>query len=222
MRRERRGETVLGGVFVKVQELRGALEQIRWQVAMLIVHEAGCISKVDPAARTNDFDRAKPVQDRFHFAQVAFGQHQNEIVAGQPRRKIRTAARLLQTARKLLQGLVHCGLTVALDHLGKFVHVNGGQAQRGILPARAGNLFAELLLDETSRVQAGDSIKAGGSRNQTGSRVRNNILPAQQLSLPAERPLAVEHPAVEKQKKAQDSPAGLIRTDFVKMLVVPE
>src|ERR1700674_648794 len=100
--------------------------------------------------------------------------------------------------------------------------MNGGQAQRGVLPSRAGNLFPKLLLDEGSRVQAGDRIDAGGIGDLTGVGVHAAVLPAQMLTLPAERPLTVERPAIEKQKQAQNSPTSLIGTDFVKMLAVPE
>src|SRR6266481_1634392 len=90
------------------------------------------------------------------------------------------------------------------------------------LPPCAGNLFSKLLLNEGSGVQSRDRIEAGGARNLSGAGVRAGVLPAQLLSLAAERPLTVEHPAIEKKKQAQDSPTSLIRTDLVKMLAVSE
>ena len=56
----------------------------------------------------------------------------------------------------------------------------------------------------------------------SGVGVPTGVLPAQLLSLAAERPLTVEHPAIEKKKQAQDSPTSLIGTDLVKMLAVSE
>ena len=79
-------------------------------------------------AGTDHFDGAEPVQDRLDFAEVALGEHKQEIVAGQPRREIGSAARFLQTPRKFFHGFIHGGLPVAFAELGKFVQVDGGQA----------------------------------------------------------------------------------------------
>ena len=128
MRGQRRGETLFGGVFVEVKELRGALEQIRGQVAGLIIHPSCGVSKVHLAAGTGHFESANTVQDCLDFTQVAFRQHQQEIVAGQAGRKIGAAARLLQTPRKFFQSRVQCRLVIALIDLGKLVQMNGGQA----------------------------------------------------------------------------------------------
>src|ERR1700687_1482434 len=222
MRRQSGGEAFFGGVFVKVKELRGALEQIRGQVASLIGPPSGRVDKAHLASGTDHFQSAEPVQDRLDFAKVTFRQHQQEIVAGQARGEIGATTRLLQTPSELFQSLVGCRLTIALVDLGEFVQMNGGQAQRRILSPRAGNLFSKLLLDEGSRVQARDRIDAGRIGNFTRLRVRDGVLAAQLLSLPAERPLTVEHPAIEKKEQAQNSPTSLIGTDFVKMLAVPE
>jgi hypothetical protein len=40
--------------------------------------------------------------------------------------------------------------------------------------------------------------------------------------LAPEKPLPVEHPSVEKKKQGQDSPAGLVGANFIKMFVVTE
>src|ERR1700687_3618717 len=55
MRRQSRGETFFGGVFVKVKELCGALEQVRGEVAGVIVHPPCGVDEVYLAAGTDHF-----------------------------------------------------------------------------------------------------------------------------------------------------------------------
>src|SRR5213594_103536 len=143
----RRGKTFIGGVFVEVQELRGALEQIAGQIAGLIVHPPGGVDEIDFAAGTNLFEGTEPVQDRFDLAQVAFGQHQQKIVFGKAGREIGAATGLLQAPGELFQSRIRCRQAVPFGGLGEIVQVDGSQAQRRILPPRARDLFAELLLD---------------------------------------------------------------------------
>src|SRR6266852_6757299 len=222
MRGQRRRKTFVGGVFVEVQELRGALEQIAGHIAGLIVHNPGGVGNVDPAARADHFERANPVQDRFHFAQVAFRQHQQEIVLGKACGEIGAATGLFHAPGELFQSRVRCRQAMAFGDLGKFVQMDGGQAQRRILPPRARNLFAELLLDESPRMQARDRIDSGRIENLAGLRVHEVGLSAQ-APLPApEKPFTVQHPAVEQQKQAQDGPASLLGTHFVEMFAMPE
>src|SRR5713226_985014 len=222
MRGQRRGKTFFGGVFVEVEELGGALEQIAGHIAGLIVHKPCGVGNVDPAARADHFERADPVQYRFHFAQVAFGQHQQEIVFGKASREIGASTGLLQTPGKLFQSRVRCRQAVALGDLGKLVQMDGGQAQRRILPPRAPDLFAELLLNENPRVQARDRIDPGRIEDLAGLCLRLRVFTAQPLSPSAEEPFTVKHPAIEKQKQAQCGPASLLGTHFVEMLVMPE
>ncbi len=160
-----------------MQELRGPLEQIRGQVAGLIVHPTGRVSNVDLPSGAGNFDDADAVQDHLDFGQVAFRQHQKEIIVSQPRREIRAAAGSLQAAGKLLQGRVHRREAVALIHFRKIVKMNGSQAERGILAPRAGNLFSKLLLDKTARMQSRDGIDAGRIGILCGGRVRGGVLP---------------------------------------------
>ena len=220
---QRGGKTFIGGVFVEMEELRGALEQIAGQIAGLIVHPPGRVDEIDFAAGTNHLEGAKPVQDRFDLAQVAFGQHQQEIVFGKAGREIGAATGLLQTPGELFQSRIRCRQAVPFGGLGEIVQVDGSQAQRRILAPRARDLFAELLFDESPRVQARHRIDAGRIENLTGLlRVRVRIFTAQPLSPAAEEPFTIKHPAIEKQKQAQNGPASLIGTHFVKMLVMPE
>src|SRR5467141_2984686 len=100
--------------------------------------------------------------------------------------------------------------------------MDGGQAQRRILPPRARNLFAELLLDESPRVQARDWIDSGRIKNLTGLRVRFRVFTAQPFSPAPEKPFTVQPPAIENQKQAQNGPAGLFGTHLVEMLPVSE
>src|SRR5467141_993744 len=222
MRSQRGGKTFVGGVFVEVQELRGALEQIPGHIAGLIVHKPGGVGNIDPAARADHFKRADPVQNRFHFAQVAFRQHQQEIVLSKACGEIGAATGLFHAPGELFQSGVRCRQAMAFGDLGKFVQMDGGQAQRRILPPRARNLFAELLLDESPRVQARDWIDSGRIKNLTGLRVRFRVFTAQPFSPAPEKPFTVKPPAIENQKQAQNGPAGLFGTHLVEMLPVSE
>ncbi len=222
MRSQRRRKTFLGGVFVEVQELGGALEQIAGHIAGLIVHEPGGVGNIDPAARADHFERANPVQNRFDFAQAAFRQHQQKIVFSKACGEIGAATSPFHAPGELFQSGVRCRQAMAFSDLGKFVQMDGGQAQRRILPPRARNLFAELLLDETPRVQARDRVDSGRIENLAGLRVHEVGLSAQ-APLPAtEEPFTIKHPAVEQQKQAQNGPASLLGAHFVEMFVMPE
>src|SRR6266436_8473331 len=222
MRSQRGGKTFVGGIFVEVQELCGALEQIAGHIAGLVVHNPGGVGNVNPAARADHFERANPVQDRFDFAQIALGQHQQEIVLSKACGEIGAATGLFHAPGELFQSRVRCRQAMAFGDLGKFVQMDGGQAQRRILPPRARNFFAELLLDESPRAQAGDRIDSGRIENLAGLRVHEVGLSAQSLSPPAEEPFTIKHPAVEQQKQAQDGPASLLGAHFVEMLMMPE
>jgi hypothetical protein len=59
-----------------MKELRGAIEQIRGQVAGLIVHPPCRVGKINLAAGTDHFEGTEPVQNSLDFDQIALGQHQ--------------------------------------------------------------------------------------------------------------------------------------------------
>jgi hypothetical protein len=214
------GEAFFGGVFVEVEELGGALEQIGGEIAGLIVDKAGGVGESDFATGAGHFKRAKAVEDGLDFAEIAFGKHEQEILVGESSGKIGAAAGFFHAAGKFLQSSVHGRQAVALVEIGKFIQMNGGETERGVLAARAGDFFAELLLDEGAVVQAGGGIDA--RRVGELASVRGEVLPGQLFALAAEGPLAVEHPAIEKKKKAEGSPTSLIGSGFVKVFSVAE
>src|SRR5258708_1056472 len=88
-------KAVFRGVLVQVKQLRRATEQIRRQVARLIIHPSGCVGDVYFPPRANHLQRAKTVQDYFDFTQVAFRHHHQEIVVCQAPPKIRPTARFV-------------------------------------------------------------------------------------------------------------------------------
>jgi len=90
------------------------------------------------------------------------------------------------------------------------------------LTLSARNFFSKLLFDETSAVQAGGRIQIGRPRDLDGMRCGTGTLPRELPPTPPEQPLAVEEPSVEQQKQAHYSPANLIRTQVVKMLIASE
>ena len=55
------GETFFGGVFVEVEEIGGALEQIGREIAGLIVDKAGGVGESDFAAGAGHFESAEAV-----------------------------------------------------------------------------------------------------------------------------------------------------------------
>ena len=98
MRGEGGGETFFSGVFVEVEEIGGALEQIGGKIAGLIVDEASSVGESDLAARAGHFESTEAVEDGLDLAEVAFGEDEKEIVGGEAGGKIGAAAGFLQAA----------------------------------------------------------------------------------------------------------------------------
>src|SRR5260370_36059613 len=117
MRGQRRGKTFVGGVFVEVQELGVSLNQMPWHITGLIFHKPAGVGNIDPAARADHFERADPVQDRFDFAQVAFRQHQQEIVFGRACGEIGAAQGLFHAPGEHFQSAGRCRQAMAFGDL---------------------------------------------------------------------------------------------------------
>jgi hypothetical protein len=222
MWREGRRETVVGSGLVEMKDLRSAFQQVRGHIAGLIVHPSGRAREAYLPPGTGHFQRTEPVQDYLDFSQTTLGQHQQEIVAGQPRGKIRPATRLSQTPGKLFQGQVGCGRTVELVDLLEVIKMNRGEAQRAILALGAYNLFPKLLFDEGPVVKSGGGVHARWIGELGGIRFGTCAIPEELLSHSSKNPLTKNEPAIEQKQQAHDSPTGLIGSNFVKMFAVAE
>ena len=79
----------------------------------------------------------------------------------------------------------------------EIIQMNRGNAQRCVLPPRAGYFFPKLLLNEGSSVQACDRVHAGGVKDFVATGFWRVALMGQVPSLTTEEALPVEQPAIE-------------------------
>lgn len=170
VRREGRRKAVVGGRVVKMQKIRGALEQIGGQISRLVVNPSGGEVERNFLARGAHFDGTEAVQNLLDFVRATFRKQQKEIVVAESRGNVRAAAGLFQAAAEFLERGVHRGLTVSHAEMRELIHMNSGDAQRGVLATRSSHFFSEMLLERRSRVQTRHWIECNRFQYLLGNR----------------------------------------------------